>query len=451
MPSKYGKKKAQQAAQESNRKVWRAQSGKSRLEGGSVKGPPLPPEIFAIIGEHLAGEHQLQSLSNLNLVNKLIHHATKPEEDWEEVSVESMREDRSSKSWTRYKDKIGRIPSACKYVKYLFFSPECNIEQIWIPSIFPSLKAWFRTNNKSSGDFTNICGSLHRPVSSYDLFAHILRTPLRQQFDTTTRACSPTFLRHLALHDHGCIYPDEQASRRRAVSGKLALRLSATILSWEKRNETSDGEGQSTRDITTLFELLKMVEWSAKALTARETLQWERGETFYDAEERWYGNDEEERLMSFSLGCDVDELRMEYLLEHFPRLVEEHPDVLRNRLQFNCTYPATPFKLLEMTTTFQKCYAAHPDRITTARRSTELVQVGPRGDQGTLKGFLSRCWRPKERKEGLLVEIKSEPLRLQAVFEEEEEREIVRRNEEAGLIWFSKVQWLHRGNVAISD
>jgi hypothetical protein len=100
------------------------------------------------------------------------------------------------------------------------------------------------------------------------------------------------------------------------VPGTLALRLSATTLSWTDRDNTNDGAGQSAKDITTLFELLKMVQWSAKALTARESLQWERGEEFDGAEERWYGYDEEERLMPFSLGCDVDEMRMNYLLEH---------------------------------------------------------------------------------------------------------------------------------------
>jgi hypothetical protein len=101
-----------------------------------------------------------------------------------------------------------------------------------------------------------------------------------------------------------------------------------------------------------------------------------------------------------------------------------------------------------MMTIFRECYALYPDRITTARRSAEIIQVGPRGDQGTLKGFLSRCWRQKERKEGMLVEIKPEPVRLQAVFEEEE-RGIVRRNEDAEKVWVSEVQWLDRGNVAM--
>lgn len=48
----------------------------------------------------------------------------------------------------------------------------------------------------------------------------------------------------------------------------------------------------------------------------------------------------------------------------------------------------------------------------------------------------------------MLVEIKPEPVRLQAVFEEEE-RGIVRGNEDAEKLWFSEVQWLDRGNVAM--
>lgn len=91
------------------------ESRSAHPDGRPQKTPDLPVTVFAVIAEHLIGQHAFKTAANLNLVCKAVHLETLS------ILFESFFFDEYD---TTQAGRVGDIPEAAKkYTKYVPSSP----------------------------------------------------------------------------------------------------------------------------------------------------------------------------------------------------------------------------------------------------------------------------------------------------------------------------------------
>lgn len=129
----------------------------------------------------------------------------------------------------------------------------------------------------------------------------------------------------------------------------------------------------------------------------------------------------------------------------FPKLVDDHPDVVRGRLRLDLDYAPSKHDLLSMTTSVRACYAKRPDLISLGRRSDLVFQLFVRGSP--VHGYIRRCGYSRV---GLRLEIR--PDRNQLGIDSEEDSE-----DEDGTVrpelrpWHTDVLWINNETRSDAD
>jgi hypothetical protein len=162
----------------------------------------------------------------------------------------------------------------------VFASYDCDIGRDFFSLLFPDMKVQIRTISGDAYDggtmapvATPIFVKIYKPISTGCIFAHLLRTPMRESMQTKVFLAFPRFVTHLGFYGSGYFFDDgtlnaEETQAQSPLLQQPSFDRSICIHNSSLRGERTaathlDNPGLLVKHtIESLLEILKLAVWS---------------------------------------------------------------------------------------------------------------------------------------------------------------------------------------------